>query len=115
MEERRERLLHPHRRAAATYVPRHSQQILHRDHLHLLVAGNLRESLQVHLPVARNHADQIPRPVPMKHQRLEHPLDRLPKTLGNMLSRQVVLIKLIRNQSVRNLSPVKQAGRIRLL
>ncbi len=114
MEISRKGLLHAHRRASAADIAGDAQKILHRDHLDLLVARKLREGLEIDLAVSRNDAYKVARPVAVQHQSLENPLDRLSQTVSYMLSRQVVLIKFIRNEPIRNLRPIQKPGRIGL-
>ena len=87
----RKGLFHAYRRTSSTDISGHSEQILHRDHLHLLVTRNLGQGLQINFTVSRNDADQISGPVAVKHQSLEYTGDILAKTISDMLSGKVIL------------------------
>ena len=100
MEIGREAFLHPDRRTSSAYVAGNSEKILHRYHLDLLVAGYLCQCLKVYFGVARNDAYDVPCPVSMQDQCLEHLRDILTQTVGDMLCRQVVLIELVWYKSI---------------
>ena len=78
-------------------------------HLHLLVARHLRQCLQIHLPVSRDHAHNMPCPVTVQHQCLEYACDILSQTVRNVLRRQIVLIEFVRNQTVSYAGLVQEA------
>ena len=112
MEIGRETFLHPDRRTSSAYVTGNSEKILHRYHLYFLVAGYLCQGLKVYFGVARNDAYDVPCPVSMQDQCLENLCDILPETVGDMLCRQVVLIKFVWYKPICDPRLVKKAGGI---
>ena len=100
MEVGRELLLHADRGAAATDVSCNCEEVLHGDHLDLLVARYLCQCLEIDLSVARNHAHYVPGLVSVQHKRLEDALYRLPEAVRYVLRCKVVLVKLIRNELI---------------
>ena len=109
MEVCGEAFLHSDWRTSPAYVTGNSEKILHRYHLYFLVAGNLRQCLKVYFGVARNDAYDVPCPVSMQDQCLENLCDILPQAVGDMLCRQVVLIKFVWDKPIFYTCLVKQS------
>ncbi len=114
MEESGEVLFHSYWGTASADISGHSEQILHRYHLHFLVAGCLGQSLEVHFRVAGYDADYMSGLVSVQYQGLEDAVDILSQTICNVLCRQIVLVELVRNEFICNARLVQQSGRVRL-
>lgn len=110
----RETLLHTYRGTSSADISRHSEQILHRYHLHFLVAGCLGQSLEVHFRVAGYDADYMSGLVSVQYQGLEYAVDILSQTICNVLRGQIILVELVRNEFICNARLVQQPGRVRL-
>ena len=95
-------------------VSGHRKQILHCNHLNLLVSGDFGQCLEVHLHVSRNDADYMSGLVSPQNQCLEHLSDVLPKAVSYMSGGKVVLVKLIRDKSIPDACLVEKAGHIGL-
>lgn len=114
MEICRETLFHTYRRAASTDISGHSEQVFHRYHLHLLVAGYLGKCLEIDLHISRNYADYMPGLVSVQDQSLENAPDILTQALGNVLCGQIILIEPVWDQFICYARLVQKTGSIRL-
>ena len=112
MDEGGEGLLHADWRASAADVARQGQQLLHRDEVAALIAGDFGGLLEVHLFVAWDDADEVARFVAFQHQGLEHLVDVLAQLVGDVLRAQVVPIDFVGDELIRNLLLVKKPARI---
>ena len=110
----RKLFFHADRRAAATDVTRHGQQLLHRDQVGLLVARYACGGLEVDLVVGGHHAYEIPRAVAPQHEGLEYASYIFAQLFGHVRRCEVFFINPVRDEFIGYLSAVEQAGRIGL-
>ena len=110
----RKLFFHADRRAAATDVTRHGQQLLHRDQVGLLVARYACGGLEVDLVVGGHLAYEIPRAVAPQHEGLEYASYIFAQLFGHVRRCEVFFINPVRDEFIGYLSAVEQAGRIGL-
>ena len=108
-------LLHADGRAAATDVAGEGQELLHGDHLALLVARYLGGELEVDGGIAGDDAHEVAGAVALQDEGLEHLGDVFAQRLGYMGCGEVALIYLVGDELVGYLGLVEQAGCIGLL
>lgn len=110
----RKLFFHADRRAAATDVTRHGQQLLHRNQVGLLVARYACGGLEVDLVVGGHHAYEMPRAVAPQHEGLEYASYIFAQLFGHVRRCEVFFINPVRDEFIGYLSAVEQAGRIGL-
>ena len=96
----RKLFLHSDWGATSSYITGYGQEIFHRNHLDLLVAGGFGEGFEVNFGVAGNYAYYVARLVSVKHEGLEYSLYRFSKACGNVGCSQVALIIFVGDERV---------------
>ena len=95
-----EMLLHAYGRAAATDIACEGKELLHGNHLTLLVARHLGGKFEVYRRIARNHTHEVPCAVTLQDECLEYLCDILAQRLGHMWGAEVVLVNLVGDEFV---------------
>src|SRR4051812_3958203 len=106
-------LLAPERRDASADVAGERLHLLQRHRVHLAIAGEPGERLEIELRSRRHHREADAVAIAADDQRLEHLLRREPYLARDGLGAEILLVDFVIAQLVADTEPVENACRIR--
>ena len=109
MYKRREGLFHSDGRTSSTYITCCGQQFFHGNEVNFLVATEFGGFFQVYLMVTGDDTHEMLGLLAEEYQRLENLIDVFSNGSSQMPCREVVLIDLVGNEFVGNLSSVEKS------